>query len=160
MGQARRVGNRKRPTGPMPRYQQEERRFCTCHRANLRQASMPDFSFCPWPVAVVSLAAGRDGQVLPVDRSGCTSLMSVIDERPFFLLSGIDSKKVKVEPKMWSMAAGTLLESHCRLRGEKIPWRLFFFFDAVVFLTMYKFQLDFNATWPWSPSYWVNWNFI
>ncbi|KAK2876282.1 hypothetical protein Q8A67_020378 [Cirrhinus molitorella] len=58
MGQARRVGSRKHPTGPMPQYQQEERRFCTCYSANPRQSPKPESSFCPWPTVAVALTVG------------------------------------------------------------------------------------------------------
>lgn len=124
MGQARRVGSRKHPTGPVLQYQQEERRFCTCYCVNLRQAPKPESSFCPWPTVAVSLTVGTGcAGAAGADRSGCTSLMSVIDECPFFLLSGIDLKKTsKWSPRCdqwepgpsWNPIAGW---------EERIPWR-------------------------------------
>ncbi len=81
MGQACRVGSRKHPTGPMPQYQQEERRFCTCYSANLQSQSPPFVLGQQW---LCPLLLGRDGQVLP----GRSQWLYIIDVShrwaPFF----------------------------------------------------------------------------
>ncbi len=64
------------------------------------------------------LQLGQDRQVLP----GRSQWLYIIDVShrwvPFFSpLGHWLEKNVKVEPKMWSMAARTLLESHCGLGG-------------------------------------------
>lgn len=120
MGQARCVGSRKHPTGPMPQYQQEERRFCTCYNANPRQSLNPESSFCPWPTVAASLTvgtgrAGAGGPITVVVHHWCQSSMSAL----FFSSQALIEKNVKVEPKMWSMGARTLLESYCRLGGRE-----------------------------------------
>ncbi len=127
MGQARRVGSRKHPTGPMPQYQQEERRFCTCYSANPRQSPKPESSFCPWPTVAASVTvgtgqAGAAGPIAVVVHHWCQSSMSAL----FFSSRALIGKKTSKwslrcdqwQPgPSWNLTAGG---------GERIPWRHFY----------------------------------